>query len=89
MRARLKSLKLPVFYQIGPEDLEDAALVDTLYRAGNQKASRVVEAHVMGHGVLQFYNDPSIAARVVRWINDVMPARNGRPAARPTPPRSG
>jgi hypothetical protein len=89
MRAQLARLKLPVFYQMGPEDFEDAALVDAFYRAGNRQASRVAEAHVIGHGIGQFHHDPAVAARVIRWLNENLPARAALPRARRQGRRSG
>jgi predicted alpha/beta hydrolase len=88
MRARLAKLQLPTFFQVGQEDFTEADVTDALYQAGNRSASRVVEARFMGSGALVFHNDPTIAARFTRWLDDVLP-RSGRRGAPPTRPPGG
>jgi hypothetical protein len=88
MRARIASLALPIFYQIGPEDFENSPLIDAFYQAGNRGASRIAEARVIGHGPAQFHRDPAVAARLTRWLDETLP-RNARHGSRPSPPRGG
>jgi tetratricopeptide (TPR) repeat protein len=81
-RARLAQLGLPVFFQIAPDDFDASyAITDALYQAGNRPASRVVESKVSGQGLIQFRNDPALAARFLAWLDATL-----RPAPPPSAP---
>jgi predicted alpha/beta hydrolase len=86
MRARLAEIRLPVFFQIAPDDRENFALTDDLFHACNERKSRIAEARAMGHGPLQYHQDPAVALRLTRWLKETMPGPV-RPAPRPPTPR--
>jgi dienelactone hydrolase len=88
MRARLARLRVPVYFQSGPEDFDWFVVTERLYQSGNRSASRVAEARLVGHGVRQFYYDPAIANRFTRWLDETMRTTMPR-APRPTSPRKG
>jgi hypothetical protein len=90
-RARLAQLRLPVFFQIAPDDFDATyAITDALYQAGDRAASRVTESAVGGQGLAQFRSDPALAARFLAWLDatlrPVTPPPAQAPAPRPTPP---
>jgi hypothetical protein len=88
MRARLASLRVPVYFQSGPEDFDWFVVTERLYQAGNERTSRVAEARLVGHGVRQFYYDPAVTARFTRWLDETLrtPVRRAPP---PAPRRRG
>jgi hypothetical protein len=90
-RARLAQLRLPVFFQIAPDDFDATyAITDALYQAGNRSASRVAESVTGGRGIAQFRSDPVLARRFLAWLDatlrPVAPRPAKVPAPRPTPP---
>ena len=93
MAARLGRLRLPVFFQIGADDLYDSfRLIDPLYQAGDRGASRVVESHMPGSGLAQFRHDPRLAQRFLEWLDAAFKPRGRRgspPPTRPAPPPPG
>jgi dienelactone hydrolase len=84
MRARIRRLARPIFFQVGPEDFEYGDVTDALYQAGNRSASRVAEAKVNGHGPAQFHDEPAVGARLTRWLSETL--SSGRPKSRPSSP---
>lgn len=90
MRALVARLRLPVFFQITPEEYEATyEITDVLYQAGNRGASRVVEASQSGHGLTQFRSDPALAARFLSWLDATLrPAAPPRAPGARVPPRS-
>jgi len=87
VRAEVARLRLPVFFQISPEEYaETFEISDVLYQAGNRAASRVVEAKQTGHGLTQFRSDSTLAPRFVKWLDATMaPPRARRGPASPAP----
>ena len=84
MRELVARLRLPVFFQITPEEYEATyEITDILYQAGNRGASRVVETSAPGHGFVQFRSDPALAARFLNWLDAAF-----RPAVAPRAPGS-
>ena len=90
-RARLARRRLPVYFQIAPDDFDATfAITDVLYKAGDQPASRVAKDMVGAQGLAQFRNAPALAARFLSWLDATLrpaaapPARAATP--RPTPP---
>jgi len=89
-RARLARLRLPVFFQIAPEDFDDCyEITEALYQAGDRGASRVSDATTSGRGLAQFRKDAKVIPRFLNWLDGALP-RRAAPAAkaapRPTPP---
>jgi hypothetical protein len=90
-RARLAQLRLPVFFQLSPDDFDESlAVTDALYQAGDRSASRVAESGMGGQYLVQFRYDPALAARFLAWLDGTLrPAKAPAAAApprRPTPP---
>jgi alpha-beta hydrolase superfamily lysophospholipase len=77
MRARLTRLRLPVFFQSGSGDFESAPLTEALYQAGNRGSSRVAEARAADGGAAQFQLGPSVSARFIRWLDEMLPRPSG------------
>ena len=78
-RARLAGLRLPVFYQVGADDIDASwRITDALYQAGDRAASRVVESRTPGSGLAQFRDDPQLAARFLGWLDAALGARGRR-----------
>lgn len=89
MRATLAALKLPVYYQTAPGDFTTWGLIDTLYRSGDVRASRVSEYEGVGRYAALFRRDPKILARFKLWLAESWP-RPTAPRATPRPrPRTG
>jgi hypothetical protein len=93
-RARLARLRVPVFFQIAPDDFEaSAAVTDALYQAGDRSASRVAESRMSGQRLAQFRDDPSLAPRFLTWLDATLrpaatrPAKPGAPRSTPRAPR--
>jgi hypothetical protein len=89
-RARLAQLRLPVFFQVSPDDFDESlAVTDLLYQAGDRSASRVVESGTGGQNLVQFRYDPALATRFLAWLDAALrPAKAPAAAAPPrrTPP---
>jgi len=89
MRATLASLRRPVYFQTAPGDHQTWAVIDSLYRACDQRASRVAESGGLGHFAGLFRRDPKILERFRLWLSESWP-RAGAPRATPRPrPRTG
>ena len=78
-RARLAQLRLPVFFQIAPDDFDATyAITDALYQAGDRSASRVAESTMAGQNLAQFRYDRTLTGRFLTWLDATL-----RPAAPP------
>jgi dienelactone hydrolase len=88
MLARIRSLRRPNFFQVGPEDqLASGAMIDSLFQASPRGASRLADARTVGTGVRQFGSDPKITPRLMGWLNETVPASGPAPAASATRPK--
>ncbi len=84
LRARVARLQIPIYFQIGPEDLVRSNLTENLYQAGNRGSSRVSETRTVGQGVRQFGYDPAVTQRLMRWLGELR-----RPSPRRASPPPG
>jgi hypothetical protein len=84
MRATLAALRPPVYYQTAPGDFTTWEVIDSLYRAGDQRRSRIAEAEGLGRYATLFRRDPKIMTRFKLWLAESWPRL---PAPRATPPR--
>lgn len=80
MRATLAALKRPVYFQTGPEDFQTWDVLDALYRATDQRSSRIADSDRPGHFATLFGRDPRILMRFKLWLAESWPR-----APRPTP----
>ena len=84
--AALAAARLPVFFQIAPEDFNSTYdVTDLLYQSCDRAASRIVEAKTAGHHAAQFRGDPKLAARFLDWLDGALkasPRRATPPAGR-------
>jgi pimeloyl-ACP methyl ester carboxylesterase len=90
-RARLAQLRLPVFFQIAPDDFDATyAITDVLYQAGDRSASRVAESAMAGQNLAQFRYDRTLTGRFLTWLDATLRPAAPPPGAaaprRPTPP---
>jgi tetratricopeptide (TPR) repeat protein len=83
MRARLRAMRRPVYFQTGPEDFTAWGVIDSLYRACDMSASRVADSDRRGTRATLFRHDPKIFERFKLWLADAWPKA---PAPRATPP---
>lgn len=88
-RATLAALRPPVYFQTAPGDFTTWAVIDSLYRACDQRTSRVAEAEGLGHYATLFRRDPKILERFRQWLADAWPRATAPSATRPPRPRKG
>jgi hypothetical protein len=89
-RARLAKLQRPTFIQLAMDEgymyHSKDMYTDALYRSGDVKHSRVVEAHLMGGGPTVFRRDPSLWPRIEEWLHEALTVPH---ATRPPAPHKG
>jgi hypothetical protein len=88
MRATLAVVRRPVYFQTGPEEFTTWPVVDSLYRACDQRASRIADTDDYGTHAKMFRRSPKILERFRRWLEESWPPPAPR-ATRPSPPRKG
>jgi hypothetical protein len=86
MRANLARLRRPVYFQTGPEDFSTYDVTDALYRACNQRVSRVAESERAGHEATLFRQDTTLLTRFKTWLAESWP-RAPRATPHAAPPR--
>ena len=93
MRARLRSLGVPVYIQV--VTMDEGALVagDRLFQALDGRVSRLVESRLPGSGVQVFRLDTTALPRLTTWLaehwNRTRTATTKKSAPRPAAPRKG
>jgi dienelactone hydrolase len=88
MRARLKALGAPVFFEIPGADRATFPLAEALYDATDRRASRIAESEWPGEAATVFRRDLTALPRLLRWIDESWPAtssRTKRPPSRSRP----
>jgi hypothetical protein len=88
MRATLAAVRRPVYFQTGPEEFTSWPVVDSLYRACDQRASRISDTDDYGTHAKLFRRNPKILERFSRWLAESWPPPAPR-ATRPSPRRKG
>jgi len=88
MHATVAELRRPVYFQSAGDDVSTWALIDVLYRACDQSASRVSESEKWGSDATLFRFDPKILVRFKQWLSESWPPP-GRRATPPSRPRKG
>jgi dienelactone hydrolase len=88
MRATLAAVRRPVYFQTGPEEFTTWPVVDSLYRACDQRASRIADTDDYGTHAKLFRRSPKILERFRRWLEESWPTPAPR-ATRPSTPRKG
>jgi hypothetical protein len=69
-RARLARLRLPVFFQMSPDEFDATyETKEAFYQACDRAASRVVDSTVPGVGLAQFRAGPGEVARFLSWLD--------------------
>jgi tetratricopeptide (TPR) repeat protein len=89
MRATLAALRRPVYFQTGPEDFTTWEVIDSLYRACDQRASRVADTDQYGTHATLFRRDPKILERFRQWLAESWPRPTAPRATPPSRPRKG
>jgi hypothetical protein len=87
MCAVLAALRLPVYFQTGPEDFTTWDVVDALYRTCDLRASRVADSDRHGTRASLFRRDPKILERFRLWLAESWPPATAPRATPPSRPR--
>ena len=91
MRARLKSLALPVYIEAVAMDPDALTSSDRLFQALDGHVSRLVESRLPGSGVQVFRLDTTALPRLMTWLSENWSRAQAtkKPAPRPAAPRKG
>jgi hypothetical protein len=85
MRARLRTLALPVFIQAVTMDPDALPSSDRLFQALDGRTSRLVESRLPGSGVQVFRLDTTALPRLTAWLTEHW---NRAQATKPAPKKS-
>jgi tetratricopeptide (TPR) repeat protein len=88
-RARLASIRRPVFFQLAPEDHVIQFVTEGLYRAVDERVARIAESERIGRGPRIFRMDPEALPRLKRWLDETWPGPDAKRGPRPATPRKG